>query len=191
MLTIRGRVPDVVKVLDFGLVKERIGGPGDATLSAVNTILGTPHYMAPEAIVEPNAVDGRADIYAVGATAFYLLTGERVFDGATLVEVCSQHLHQAPASPRDRRPDLPEALEEVVLRCLAKKPEDRPRDAGALAEKLRACDVGEWTRADASRWWREHGRKKDGAPRPAPSASEPSAAFGKTVAVALDDRAAS
>jgi serine/threonine-protein kinase len=107
MLTERGGVQDVVKVLDFGLVKESLNetatASADAKLSGVNTIMGTPHYLAPEGIVDPASVDGRADIYALGATAYYLLTGKVAFDGANLVEVCSKHLHEPPPSPRARR----------------------------------------------------------------------------------------
>ena len=107
MLTERGRVPDVVKVLDFGLVKETEQASPEVT--SANAILGTPHYMAPESIVDPANVDGRADLYALGASAYYLLTGKHVFDGSTLVEVCSQHLHQAPVPPSEKNPDVPVA----------------------------------------------------------------------------------
>lgn len=184
MLTERGGMQDVVKVLDFGLVKEITNA--DPSLSAVNTIVGTPHYMSPEAIVDPVKIDARADIYGVGATAFFLLTGELVFDGASLVEICSKHLHEAPDAPSRRRAGLPEALDRVVLASLAKKPEERPASAEALADMLRAAALPEWSRAEARAWWKSHG----GAPARAASASgESTLATGKTVAVALEDRA--
>jgi serine/threonine-protein kinase len=192
MLTERGRVPDVVKVLDFGLVKET--EQSDPGVSNVNTILGTPHYMAPEAIIDPGNVTARTDLYAVGATAYFLLTGEHVFDGSNLVEVCSQHLHQAPVPPSQKRPDVPAALERIVLACLAKKPDERPADAAALIELLDECDVAEWTRDDARTWWALHASKVKArsAARDAGQAKSnvKTKGLGATVAVALDDRGA-
>jgi serine/threonine-protein kinase len=184
MLTERGGIPDVVKVLDFGLVKERL--EADAKLSGVNTILGTPHYMAPEAILDPSAIDGRADLYAVGAVGYFLLTGERVFEGSNLIEICSQHLHQTPVAPSEKRSGIPEALEAAVLSCLAKKPGERPASASALAAVLRACGAGEWTRDDAERWWSAPGATKLVTRSRGPRSS---AAIGKTVAVDLEQRA--
>ncbi len=86
----RGRVPDTIKVVDFGLVKDVSGlsGDGDPELSNVNTIIGTPLYLAPEAILTPDKVDGRADLYAVGALAYFLLTGSPVFSGKSVMDVC-------------------------------------------------------------------------------------------------------
>ncbi|MDB4933555.1 MAG: serine/threonine kinase [Labilithrix sp.] len=191
MLTERGRVPDVVKVLDFGLVKET--EQADPGVSNVNTILGTPHYMAPEAIIDPARVTACTDLYAVGATAYYLLTGEHVFDGANLVEVCSQHLHQAPVPPSAKRPDVPGSLEKVVLACLAKKPSDRPADAATLAAMLAECEVVEWTREDARAWWTSHATKVKARAQRAHSADASNVkttGLGATVAVALDDRGA-
>lgn len=192
MLTERGRVPDVVKVLDFGLVKEN--ERSDPALSNVNAILGTPQYMAPEAILDPTKVDARTDLYALGATAYFMLTGDHVFDGTNVVEVCSQHLHQAPVPPSTRRPDVPASLEKIVLACLAKKPTDRPADAATLAELLLGCDVPTWTRADARAWWADPGTKTKATARRARNASETtktkSTGLGDTVAVALDNRGA-
>ena len=158
MLCERGGIPDVVKVLDFGLVKE-IASDSSAALTQANSITGTPQYMAPEAIKSPDGVDARADIYALGAVAYYLLTGKHVFGGGSVVEVCSHHLHTPPVPPSERlgRP-LPQELEALVLACLAKAPEARPQDAATLAERLAACpDLGKWSVADARRWWVEHG----------------------------------
>ena len=192
MLTERGRVPDVAKVLDFGLVKETEQRT-DLNVSNVNTILGTPHYLAPEAIIDPAKVDARTDLYAVGATAYFLLTGEHVFDGASLVEVCSQHLHQAPVPPSAKRADVPASLERVVLACLAKKPADRPADADALSQMLLECEIAEWTREDARAWWKLPSTEQKSAARRARSADHDRArttGFGDTVAIALDDRGA-
>jgi serine/threonine-protein kinase len=128
--------PDFVKVLDFGLVKET--GNRNPALTGSAALTGTPLYMAPESILRPEAVDARVDIYALGAVGYTLVTGKPPFDGANVVEVCSHHLHTAPEPPSRRlgRP-VPAALEEILLGCLAKSPEDRPQTGKALAETLR------------------------------------------------------
>jgi serine/threonine-protein kinase len=189
MLTERGRVPDVVKVLDFGLVKESETTHPEVTSS--NAILGTPHYMSPESIVDPTNIDGRTDLYALGASAYYLLTGKHVFDGSTLVEVCSQHLHRAPTPPSEKAPDVPATLEAIVLGCLAKKPEARPADAAALAAQLRACGVPAWTRDDAQAWWASRAAQMRSGTRRRSSGAQSSIerlGVGNTVAIALDGR---
>jgi len=154
MLCDRGGVADAVKVLDFGLVKE-LGSARDAGLTHAGTLVGTPLYLSPEAITAPDAVDARADLYALGATGFELLTGTPVFRGATLVEVLSHHLHTTPETPSHRlgRP-VPEALEAIVMSCLAKSPAERPTTAAALAEQLGAVadDLG-WDPRAARAWW--------------------------------------
>ncbi len=156
IVTTRGCVHDVAKVLDFGLVK--LAGQGAADLSGANVITGTPLYMAPEAIVDPNSIDARADIYAVGATLFYLLTGSTVFTGRTLIEICSKHLHETPVAPSERvGRALPDALDALVLRCLAKSPEDRPQTVADLADALAAIEIEPWTPSMAKAWWDEHG----------------------------------
>ncbi len=158
----RGLVPDTAKVVDFGLVKDIAGlsGARDPSLSSADSIIGTPLYLAPEAIQSPDKVDGRADLYALGAVGYFLLTGTPVFSGETLMEVCAEHLHTSPAPPSERlgRP-LPPDLERAVLGCLAKKPEERPQNADELREQLLACDVPPWTTAEARSWWREYAPK--------------------------------
>ena len=189
MLTERGLLPDVVKVLDFGLVKELAPG-GDLGQSSVSAVMGTPHYMAPEAIIDPQSIDGRADLYALGATAYYLLTGEKVFDGSNLVEVCSQHLHRAPDRPSSKRAEIPPIVDEIVLACLAKKAEERPPDAAALAEMLRAAqrETGEWSREEARSWWAVLAEKKSGSVSVAKPTLSDASVLGRTIAVALTDR---
>ena len=105
----RGLIPDVAKVVDFGLVRDLERA---ADSSSTNVVQGTPLYLSPEAITAPDRVDGRGDLYALGAVGYFLLTGQHVFSGATLVEVCSHHLHTQPVPPSERlgRP-LPAALE--------------------------------------------------------------------------------
>ncbi len=150
----RGGVADVVKVVDFGLVKD-IAAPADVRLSTTATITGTPLYLAPESLTDPDTVDGRTDLYALGAVGYYLLTGEPVFDGKTMVEVCGHHLHSVPESPSERLGSpIDDELEAIVLACLQKKAADRPADGHALRDELLACEAaGAWSRQDATSWW--------------------------------------
>lgn len=146
---------DFVKVLDFGLVKS-VGGPTDegSLATAVGMTPGTPAYMAPEMALG-DAVDGRADLYALGCVAYYLLTGSLVFEAATSIQTMARHLHDAPVAP-SRRSELPipEELDRLVLTCLSKKPEDRPSSAATLSRALAAIDVGKpWDEEQAARWW--------------------------------------
>jgi serine/threonine-protein kinase len=153
--------PDTVKVLDFGLVKELAAQ--DPALSAVDAVLGTPLYMAPEAITAPERVDARSDLYSLGAIAYLLVTGTPVFSGTTAMEICAKHLHAAPESPSARlgRP-VPADLEQIVLACLAKPPEARPESAEALRARLDACaSAGTWRANDADAWWAKHGAEVD------------------------------
>ena len=163
----RGGVADVAKVLDFGLVKSVDTGDASAAQTSRDVILGTPLYMAPEAIKDPEAVDARSDLYALGAVAYFLLCGQPPFEGDSVVEICGHHLHSAPVPPSSRREAVAADLEALVLRCLAKAPGDRPDDARALAAALSSCaDAGGWTAEDATAWWGEHGaRKASAAPR--------------------------
>ena len=113
--------------------------------------------MAPEMALG-DKVDGRADLYALGCVAYYLLTGQQVFEGGTAMQVMSKHLQAAPAPPSQRGPfTVPAELEQLVLACLAKKPEDRPQSAAELARRLAAIDVEPWTDVQAKDWWLAHG----------------------------------
>ena len=108
-------------------------------------MIGTPGYMAPEMALSAT-VDGRADLYSLGCVAYYLLTGRQVFEGETVMQVFAQHLQAAPVSPSQRAPSgVPPDLDQLVLDCLAKKPEDRPRSAAELERRLAAVDVEPWT----------------------------------------------
>ena len=159
----RGGISDLVKVVDFGLVKEagfttHEGTTAEPALTMEGTINGTPLYMAPETLTAPETVDGRADIYALGAVGYWLLTGTHVFDGNSIFEVFGHHLHTLPHPPSTRldAPVTPD-LESVLLACLAKRPEDRPPSAHVLRERLRACAAaGRWTNARAAQWWAVH-----------------------------------
>jgi serine/threonine-protein kinase len=148
----RGGVPDFVKVLDFGLVRE-VKSAGDVTRSNVDAVVGTPLYMSPEAILTPDRIDARADVYGLGGVAYHLVTGAPPFTGQTLVELCAHHLHSTPPPPSQRRP-VPGDLERVILSCLAKDRADRPQNAEALSQSLARCqDAVAWTEADAAAWW--------------------------------------
>jgi eukaryotic-like serine/threonine-protein kinase len=152
---VRGGVPDFVKVLDFGLVKD-IKARGEADLTAENSITGTPHYMAPEAILGRD-VDARSDLYAVGCLGYVLLTGAPVFDGDSIVEICAAHLHQEPEAASKRRPGVPTDIQQVLRQCLAKDPAARPESARRLAALLTECEhAGRWTRERAEQWWGAH-----------------------------------
>jgi serine/threonine-protein kinase len=146
---------DFVKVLDFGLVKTAVSAaPSLATIEGV--IMGTPAYMAPEMALGDD-VDGRADLYALGCVAYYLLTGEQVFSGDTVLKVVTQHLHAEPVPPSVRTElPIPAPLEHLVLACLAKTPGDRPQSARQLGQALDAIDGMEWSEEEAGRWWKEH-----------------------------------
>jgi hypothetical protein len=147
---------DFVKVLDFGLVKNAGVGAAQPLATMEGVIMGTPAYMAPEMALG-DSVDGRADLYALGCVAYYLLTGEQVFTGNTVLAVITQHLQAVPARPSERT-ELPisTTLDELVLACLAKKPEERPQSARQLAQSLDAIDGMTWGEEEASRWWIQH-----------------------------------
>jgi eukaryotic-like serine/threonine-protein kinase len=157
LLCERGGAPGVVKVVDFGLVKQSGNEtPTNPALSTVNAIMGTPLYLSPEAIVSPATIDARSDLYALGAVGYFLLTGKPVFEAETVVEVCGHHLHTEPIAPSERLGrSLPSELEALVLACLQKKPEQRPESATELAARLHALPCrNDWTPETASAWWR-------------------------------------
>jgi serine/threonine-protein kinase len=184
----RGGAPDVAKVVDFGLVRD-LGAGGALTSSGLDLITGTPLYLSPEAITSPDRVDGRSDLYALGALGYYLLAGQNVFEGATVVEVCAHHLHTPPAPPSAAlgRP-LPADLEAVLLSCLQKDPARRPQTASDLEDALLGCaSAGEWGEREARRWWKENGGRVRQA-RARPSAGRDSRR--PTMAVSLDERLA-
>jgi serine/threonine-protein kinase len=149
----RGGVPDVAKVLDFGLVKDQFL-PEAVALTQSNVIVGTPLYMAPEAVSSAQRVGPWTDLYALGAVGYYLLTAEPVFPGKNMVEVLGHHLHTRPSRPSERRGEpVPPALEALVLSCLEKDPNRRPPDARAVQDALDAADMPRWTEAEARARW--------------------------------------
>jgi len=146
---------DFVKVLDFGLVKEVSNANVATSMATVagQMALGTPAYMAPEmALGEP--VDGRADIYALGCVAYYLLTGKLVFEAEKVFQMIANHLQSAPIPPSERtdRP-IPPELEQLILKCLAKDPSHRPKSAADLGQSLDWIPTDGWSQEQAKLWW--------------------------------------
>jgi eukaryotic-like serine/threonine-protein kinase len=151
----RGGTGDVAKLLDFGLVLSRAGSDS-AHLSGEGKVLGTPLYMSPEQVRGGRELDGRSDLYSLGAVAYYLLTGRPPFDGEDGIGVMIAHAHDPVAPPSRGRADVPEDLEGVVLRCLTKDPAERFPDAERLEHALGECAcAGDWDRERAARWWRD------------------------------------
>jgi eukaryotic-like serine/threonine-protein kinase len=152
----QGGLFDVPKVVDFGLVKDL--SDGGVALTSTATLTGTPLYMCPEAIIAPNAMDGRGDLYALGAVGYFMVTGTHVFPGRSPVEVCGHHLHTKPEPPstrlgREFSPDL----EALLLDCLEKDPSRRPQTAAELQQRVRGCRAyGAWDRERARHWWQEN-----------------------------------
>ncbi len=151
-----GRAVDFVKVLDFGLVKPR--DAGDVQLTAEHTVKGTPAFMAPEQVLGDKQVDARADLYAVGCLAYWLLTGLYVFTGPSAIQVMMEHVRGMPTPPSKRSElSIPPGLEELVMACLEKDPANRPQSADALAEALAGESLNdEWTQERAREWWELH-----------------------------------
>jgi serine/threonine-protein kinase len=157
MLCRQGEECDVAKVLDFGLVKD-VSSAATRDLTRAVRILGTPIYMAPERIRNPADVDARADIYALGAVAFHVLTGQKLFEAVNDLDLTNQVLNAAPRRTSELAGDaVPAALDELVARCLAK---DRDRRPGSVAELIAVFDAvlarDPWSPAHASAWWAEH-----------------------------------
>jgi len=156
----RGGVYDVAKLLDFGLAKP-LADAGSVTLTQEGAITGSPLFMPPEQATGEVEIDARSDIYALGAVMYFLLTGQPPFTGDRPLKVMIAHAHDEVVPPRQIRPDIPDDLEQVVLRCLAKQPAARYQDAGSLRQALADCGAaGAWTRESAARWWREFGCPK-------------------------------
>jgi serine/threonine-protein kinase len=154
-----GRRADVAKVLDFGMVKARDDGASDEMkLTTQQTAFGTPAFMAPEQVMGEADIDGRTDIYAVGCVAYWLLTGRYVFPAANVHAMMALHLREEPEPPSNHSPmPIPDALDELVLACLAKDRADRPQSADDLASRLAACEIADkWTTERAREWWDNH-----------------------------------
>ncbi|HUR95135.1 MAG TPA: serine/threonine-protein kinase [Gemmatimonadales bacterium] len=155
-----GEDHDFVKVLDFGLVKALDGRAGKAApgLTMENMVQGTPAFIAPEQAMGDDGVDGRADIYATGCVAYWLLTGQHVFTADTSMGVLIHHAQSRPTPPSERvELPIPHDLEQLVMECLAKNPADRPQSARELSLRLaEVADATRWTEVEARQWWATH-----------------------------------
>jgi serine/threonine-protein kinase len=150
---------DFVKVLDFGLVKFSGRGARDQTVvTAEHRTTGTPAYMAPEVILGEADVDRRADVYAIGCVAYFLLTGQLVFEADTSMKMLLQHVQAQPVAPSERTElRIPRELDDLVLACLQKNPDDRPQSAEALFRMVCQCrECDNWDQDRATAWWQTH-----------------------------------
>lgn len=157
----RGGRHDVAKLLDFGLVKEEhpappADGESSAAVSRIGMVHGTPLYMAPEQVVADADLDPRCDLYAVGAVAYTLLTGRPPFLGPDRTTVMTAQVRDPVVPPHEMRPEIPDDLEAIVMRCLSKSRDQRYPDANALIEALDACEAAtQWNHDIAAAWWAE------------------------------------
>jgi serine/threonine-protein kinase len=154
-----GEDVDFVKVLDFGLVKALDdSGETSPMLTREHTVHGTPAFIAPEQALGQSALDARVDIYATGCVAYWLLTGQYVFNADTPMALLMHHAGTVPSAPSTRTEvAIPAALDRLVLRCLAKDPADRPQSAKELGRELDALsDAHAWTDVHAQDWWTKH-----------------------------------
>jgi serine/threonine protein kinase len=154
MICERGGSYDIVKVLDFGLVKD-LDERGQPGVTALDHVVGTPMYMAPEGVISAANVSPRSDVYAVGAVAYALVTGEHVFKGDSAPEIVGHHLHTPPVPPSERLGRAVDPfLEGMIMTCLSKLPEERAADAAALLLQIEEqWTGGAWTQRDARAWW--------------------------------------
>ncbi|HKU39641.1 MAG TPA: serine/threonine-protein kinase [Polyangiales bacterium] len=183
----RGGHPGIAKVVDFGLVK-RMDATTTLSSSQTASIVGTPLYLSPEAIVRPEAIDARSDLYAVGALGYFLLTGTPVFSADTVVEICGHHLHSTPELPSARLGALvPNDVEALIVKLLAKAPAERPESAAQVVAELAVlAERYPFSPADARRWWTRLLAARD-TPAPPRDAGTPRGSS-QTVAVDLRSR---
>jgi serine/threonine-protein kinase len=175
MLCQLGGRADVAKLLDFGLVVD-VGGT-DPRLTQAGGILGTPAYLNPEQ-ARGAKVGPASDLYALGATAYFLLTGRPPFTGDSALALLHAHQASEPIPPSRLNPDVPADLEAVLLRLLAKDPAGRHASAAVLDADLAGCaSAGSWTEADAARWWEEVSSVVAAGPNPPPHPTRPAASM--------------
>jgi hypothetical protein len=166
-LTHRGGLYDFVKVLDFGLAKQ-ISDPQAVSLTKTGIAVGTPRYISPEAIKGAENIDARSDIYCLGAVAYFMITGRPLFDSTSSAELLIDHLKTTPIRPSQvsELPISPQ-LEDVVMKCVEKSPDDRIQTAGALERALSEIPFEQpWTQAKAHEWWELHGLTRTASAEP-------------------------
>ena len=166
----RGGLWDVAKLLDFGLVQDVNVLSGDGKLTMKGAVLGSPPYISPEQARGVEPADPRSDLYGLGGLAYFLLTGHPPFRRDSALELMAAHLHEAVPPPHLERPEIPEDLEAVVLKCLRKNPADRFSDITAVDRALAACsDADDWSAEQAAAWWKEREAVRVHAPEDAPT----------------------
>lgn len=159
----RGGEYDVAKLLDFGLVRtiKQQNTPGteivDEQPEEERGLSGSIHFMAPEQADMNQEADQRSDIYSLGATAYFLVTGQPPFQRENGLQVLRAHAEESVIPPSRISPSLPQDVEQIILKCLEKSPSDRYATVVALEDAFRHCSVaGKWTTADALLWWGQH-----------------------------------
>jgi hypothetical protein len=172
MVCVMGGIPDFVKVLDFGLVKH-VKRPELVDVTQHGEVAGSPRYLSPEAIRNVRDVDARTDIYSLGATAYYLVTGQAVFEGESTMELLVQHLEKDPEPPSVRTDQpLTAELESLILACMHKDAGKRPQTIREVLAALRAVQPSvEWSECQAHDWWQE--QAPDLSVRSSPCSEEP------------------
>jgi serine/threonine-protein kinase len=157
----RGGLYDVVKLLDFGLVKP-VAEMLSSGLTQEGAISGTPLFMSPEQARGTSVLDARSDIYSLGAVGYTLLCGRPPFERTNPLDVLIAHARDEPVPPSALQAGAPADLERVILHCLAKRPDDRFQDAIRFEQALDECAAAdEWTQADAARWWESNHQTSD------------------------------
>jgi serine/threonine-protein kinase len=154
----RGKIYDVAKLLDFGLVKS-FGTAGDTVkLTRDGAFTGSPAFMSPEQAQGGQELDARSDIYNVGAVAYFLITGKLPFDRQSTLQMLHAHAYEALVPSHEFTERVPADLQAVILRCLEKDPNHRYQDAVTLEKALAACEsTSPWSTERAEEWWRRHG----------------------------------
>jgi len=150
----RGGIFDVAKLLDFGLAAS-MEEAGEVHLTQEGTVAGSPLYMAPERFLERDDPDARADIYSLGGVLYFLLTGQPPFRGEKPVKVMLAHAHEPVIPPSEINPQTPRAFDEIILRTMAKDPNQRYQRICDLAMALEGIGCGTWTQEMARAWWVE------------------------------------
>jgi serine/threonine-protein kinase len=155
----RGKVYDVAKLLDFGLVKGIGLDKEEVKLTQEGSFTGSPAFISPEQAAGQQQLDARSDIYNVGAVAYFLVTGELPFDRTSLLQMLHAHAYEPLVPSPAFQETVPADLQQVILRCLEKDPEQRYQDAATLDKAFAACaSAGQWTPERAEDWWRQHGK---------------------------------
>jgi serine/threonine protein kinase len=188
----RGGVPDFVKVLDFGLVRHYGASNKDKTqVTMTSTVSGTPQFLAPEAIRNPDDADPRSDIYAIGAVGYFLVTGHYVFEGQSMMEIFEKHLTQAPVPPSEKAGTaMDPALEALLLQCLSKDLSQRPHSVAEMAEQLGQCEgTPPWTLNDRVNWWAEYRQSQQWARQNPSMVPQTASSQDKTILIDFHSRA--